>query len=1771
MPRVTKYDENDEPISGYRLVGFLGAGQFGEVWKAVEPATGKLVAIKIIDLSHSNSALKELKALNLVKNLNHPNLIPIFTARLKDKNNREIPLHKTEELKGKGVLRELVIAMGLGDKSLSARLKELNPDGTDPQDFRGLPVDELLGYMQGAAKGIDFLNKADHGLGSADGPIVHCDIKPDNMMIVAGEVQIVDCGVAVIITPDVRQTKAAGSPAYSAPELTGNKPVPGTDQYALAISYYELRTGSLPFDDQMGQLSIMLAHAEGRLDFTSSVITEEERKVLKWATAVQPKARYLTCSDMVKQLERAIEGLSPLEPGKVMQRSGVVPTSKSRVAPPPPLDPSMLRSTPNLPSPTATPARPPVDPFVSFDPPEPREDLRGTVIPGSDRLLPPTDSGLTLPARPGDVAAFNSSQSDIEMPVGNDDFQTEDDFSETSAHGGSPRLDARGPVDPATRSTDVSRPQISVDGNDPMGARAGSVELDPEIAKIIKGSGGAKPTSMRLPSSPSVQTQRPQSRSDISPGGPGKRATEYPRDTPDDDEAKSLPPWAKEAKAAEQQASRPSMPSLPTTNWKEPDAAKSGGMGAKLIVGGVLAAGIAGLAGAYFSGLIGGAGSSSSSSSGVDPKPKPPDPNPKPPDPKPQPEPEKVDPELLKAIDDLIAMKAGTDFVAALAKYDIAQAKIDGLPKSAIYEEARTSRKNRLTEFRAEIDAAITVRAGDIDRLIKSADPKDPTASEKTFLEAERLIGQLPRVLPTGLMDKRTAWSNDIGKQRVAMAGSEDERKFLAALLGLEKLPATTLTTQAKDIYTVNLDLDRRKKIGAKLVAIGEQKTEYRDAIIQFLVEDRGRFDLMLPTDADKQPIFKWRTAPVKALADSLRTKLAALTTGQSAKSTVDDINSAIAELKNRKKTVGTSFGPLWNDKLLDPEIDKIYNLATMWSEAESGFGNGISPLRKYVQQAAAPDLALPMALEYMRIGINKSESIADLRSVRDYSKNWMALAAADRQRLDDYYQLALARQVRKDLAPASGKPNWADIVKSCEKDDALGWRAVAEAESRLNAKTALGDLSDVAAAKKDDDTADDRKTFIAYLKAAAKADKSSIAELQKLYQAKPLSNLLSTSFRRSYAARTMADAAIAKVEFKGNVEDLLAGQWKPYASDATALGFLSAAFELDGAANPDWAIQLHFLADASGDSATAQMAAGRVGSEVLGKASGPLALAFLVKRASNRSATAGSRIADRATVVRMAQTLFEAEPIKDADKRQRDFREELAKFAKVGLDEPGGSNADRRTLEFPVFRQEYHGNTVYDKAWIDKARDQIGPIATDLPTRDPLRADALAYRALITLNRFHFSRPFGDLKKDAVSETVREREWNGMIADAENALAIEKENPIASQVLSYAYFGMFSQATSYVPPDSLIKKYNLDDRRDKDTVLKVAGHLKNATESPRAAKITESSALLAYLRVRSQFLLAAGNAFAKRGEPNKDVRDLLVNADKSAEQTIRLRPEKQVADHTVYGRILEDLAWIGQESSAENYRKSLEMYRTATGIAPTTAVLREEVVRGHMDMARATVRAVQFGYFSRPKLSDTDTAWTALDAAIESLPEAERGGQAVKSIQAEAAYWKAVRKLVAGRSADAAAAFAAASESLRVNDANHYVPALVHRAEAILEGTEGRDAITEILAAVEPAGGIVFAADYIKARKAVADNDFETAKGHFDGAYRKIQSAWRSRDLKMDDPFALRCLAHELKAVKNLGAQERVKRKDLLKELQSAYAWTLTATDKEFIADALK
>ena len=239
-----EYHKDDEPVPGYRLSKFLGRGGFGEVWQAVAPGRTE-VALKIISLDRKQG-MKEFRSLRLVKRIRHPNLVPILAFWLKDADGNLMDDDSAEllgssvsdsQLQGKSAYfniaraDQLVIAMGLGDKNLLVQLQEYQAAGR-----QGIPEDELLDYMEGSARAIDFLNSPRHDLGSGPVAIQHCDIKPQNIMLVGDAVQLCDFGLARSLT-DVRSTSVAGSIAYGAPELFWeNKPSAATDQYSLAIS-----------------------------------------------------------------------------------------------------------------------------------------------------------------------------------------------------------------------------------------------------------------------------------------------------------------------------------------------------------------------------------------------------------------------------------------------------------------------------------------------------------------------------------------------------------------------------------------------------------------------------------------------------------------------------------------------------------------------------------------------------------------------------------------------------------------------------------------------------------------------------------------------------------------------------------------------------------------------------------------------------------------------------------------------------------------------------------------------------------------------------------------------------------------------------------------------------------------------------------------------------------------------------------------------------------------------------------------------------------------------------------------------------------------------------------------------------------------------------------------------------------------------------------------------------------------------------------------------
>jgi serine/threonine protein kinase len=295
------YRPGDEVAPEHKLERFLGRGSFGEVWKAIAPG-GVELAVKIINLT-GGQGLPEYRAVCQLRRLRHPNLVPFFGFWLKDDRGYLIIEGDEQAMRQAGAAAEVVIAMGLGEKSLYDRLKECKRAG-----IKGIPSVELLNYIEDAAKALDYLNQPTHDLGQGPVGIPHGDIKPGNLLLIGQAAQVCDFGLARLLAPG----PSTLMPAYLAPEMIENKPCRQTDQYSLAITYYELRTGERPFAAS-NPTTVLGAHQTGQLDF--SCLTSTEQRVLRRATALDPSLRYPTAVEMVQYLRKASTAPSRLGSG----------------------------------------------------------------------------------------------------------------------------------------------------------------------------------------------------------------------------------------------------------------------------------------------------------------------------------------------------------------------------------------------------------------------------------------------------------------------------------------------------------------------------------------------------------------------------------------------------------------------------------------------------------------------------------------------------------------------------------------------------------------------------------------------------------------------------------------------------------------------------------------------------------------------------------------------------------------------------------------------------------------------------------------------------------------------------------------------------------------------------------------------------------------------------------------------------------------------------------------------------------------------------------------------------------------------------------------------------------------------------------------------------------------------------------------------------------------------------------------------------------------
>lgn len=256
-----------QPIAGYTLLERIGTGAYGEVWRAEAP--GELVkAVKIIHgFHHEGRAMRELSALQRIKQLRHPFLIS---------------LERIEVVDGR-----LIIVTELADMSLKDRFEQCRQAGAT-----GIPRAELLGYLSDAADALDFIHESQS--------LQHLDVKAANMLLVGGRLKLGDFGLVQNLAERDVTLLDGMTPRYAAPELFKGQPTQYSDQYSLAVVYAELLAGVTLFDAS-SPAEFAVQHLIGSKPRLDALPTSDQGPVAR-ALARQPEERYPNCRAFVADL-----------------------------------------------------------------------------------------------------------------------------------------------------------------------------------------------------------------------------------------------------------------------------------------------------------------------------------------------------------------------------------------------------------------------------------------------------------------------------------------------------------------------------------------------------------------------------------------------------------------------------------------------------------------------------------------------------------------------------------------------------------------------------------------------------------------------------------------------------------------------------------------------------------------------------------------------------------------------------------------------------------------------------------------------------------------------------------------------------------------------------------------------------------------------------------------------------------------------------------------------------------------------------------------------------------------------------------------------------------------------------------------------------------------------------------------------------------------------------------------------------------------------------
>jgi serine/threonine-protein kinase len=199
----------------YRIVGLLGKGGMGEVYRADDLKLRQSVALKFLPEALSKDAQRLERfhhEVRVARQVSHPNVCRVYDIA---------------EAEG----QQFISMEYIDGEDLASVLRRLGKPSTD--------------------KAVQIARQLCAGLAAAhDKGVLHRDLKPHNVMIDGlGAVRVTDFGLAGFVEEFSKREVAAGTPAYMAPEqLAGREVSVKSDVYSLGLVLYELFSGKRMFE-----------------------------------------------------------------------------------------------------------------------------------------------------------------------------------------------------------------------------------------------------------------------------------------------------------------------------------------------------------------------------------------------------------------------------------------------------------------------------------------------------------------------------------------------------------------------------------------------------------------------------------------------------------------------------------------------------------------------------------------------------------------------------------------------------------------------------------------------------------------------------------------------------------------------------------------------------------------------------------------------------------------------------------------------------------------------------------------------------------------------------------------------------------------------------------------------------------------------------------------------------------------------------------------------------------------------------------------------------------------------------------------------------------------------------------------------------------------------------------------------------------------------------------------------------------------------------------